>query len=120
MKLAKKLVFYFFGVGLGLLMVFFIFGDRDIQCNYFPNDRVLYDLAKKEVEWTPQAEEHLGDFLADDILQGALERGKVDFSASNARQSPCGLYWLEWDQPPKRIQVANCDSVLRVLRLDLP
>lgn len=106
------------GVGLGVLAVYFIFGDRDIQCNYFPNDRVLYDLRKKQLLYSPAAKLSLAaDEVPDSLVVWALERGKVDFENSTARQEPCGVYLIDIEEPDYHLEVENCDSTARVLSI---
>ncbi len=51
-KFARKVAFFSGGVVLGTVLVVWMFGERtDIQCTYFPNDRVLYDLRLKTWVW---------------------------------------------------------------------
>lgn len=117
MPFFRKLLYYFGGVGLGLLMVYFLFGNRDIQCSYFPNDRVLSDLRKKN--WQLEASLAAAVARGDQDTSGfdaALRRGKIDFSRSEPRAEPCGLYWLELKAERRQFQVENCDSNLRLLQ----
>lgn len=78
MKFQRKIVFFGLGVVLGTVLVFWIFGERDdIQCTYFPNDRVLYDLRLKTWEW-PE-----GRTPADTSFTWAVRnRSEVDWEAS--------------------------------------
>jgi len=81
-------------------MVYFIFGDRDIQCSYFPNDRVLSDLRKSIVR-----------FNADTSgLSQALEYGKVNFGNSTINENDCNVYQLELESKNKIFFIENCDS----------
>ncbi len=51
MNVWKRLGYFFIGVSIGSFVVYLFFGARtDIQCNYFPEDRVLYDLRLKRWE----------------------------------------------------------------------
>lgn len=118
MSFFKKFALFLFGVGLGILAVYFMFGDRDIQCNYFPNDRVLYDLGKKEISYSEEVKTLLaGDEVPDSLIVWTLERGKVNFENSNARKEPCGIYFIELEDPAYRLQVENCDSTATVLTI---
>ncbi len=113
MHFGRKLLYYLLGVGLGVLMVAFIFGDRDIQCNYFPNDRVLYDLRKKNIELSLDLKDSGADTAG---LYLALERAKVDFENSRLSDSACNVYVLVMEQPPKTFEIENCDSTAKVLK----
>ena len=48
MKFKKRLIYYFFGFLLGLMITIFIIQQKDTEFNYLPNDRVLGDFKKKE------------------------------------------------------------------------
>ncbi|WP_421750483.1 hypothetical protein [Croceimicrobium sp.] len=110
MRIGRKIVYYLLGVGLGSLLVFFIFGDRDIECNYFPNDRVLYDLRLKEIQLAPEL--NSGDTLD---LQYALERARVDFDKSEINDEGCNVYHLDLKDRMKSFRIENCDSIATVL-----
>jgi hypothetical protein len=116
MPFYKKLLFFSIGIALGLLMVFFLFGNRDIQCAYFPNDRVLYDMRKKQPVFSDLAARKAQDYQLDSVaIDQILHNSKVLFKQSNSRQKPCGAYLLEWEHPSKEtftIAIENCDSTL--------
>ena len=113
----RKLATYMLGVGLGVVMVYFFFGDRDRQCNYFPNDRVLYDLRKKAIAYSPAVSDQIqnGERI-DSALVWALERGQVDFEKSNSRQEPCGTYLINLKEPAYQFLIENCDSKATLLK----
>lgn len=75
---------YAVGLVLGIAISYFFFGDRDIQCTYFPNQRVLADLHRKS--WHAEGEALSAwqvNYQGDSNLLGAfLLRGDVDFSKS--------------------------------------
>lgn len=116
MPFYKKLFFFGIGIALGLLMVLFLFGGRDIQCAYFPNDRVLYDFRKKQPIFEGAAQQQATELQIDSLaLHQILHNSKVLFKQSNSRQKPCGTYVLEWERPSNemlQIAVENCDSTL--------
>jgi len=92
-------------------MVYFIFGDRDIQCSYFPNDRVLSDLRKKDLSLSADLQESIVRFNADTSgLSQALEYGKVNFGNSTINENDCNVYQLELESKNKIFFIENCDS----------
>ena len=106
------------GVGLGVVMVYFFFGDRDIQCSYFPNDRVLSDLRKKDLGYSPTVEKQINSGeINDSLLTWALERGKVNFEESNTRKEPCGNYLINLKEPAYQFLIENCDSTATLLSI---
>ncbi len=118
MPFFKKLLFYLFGVTLGIFAVIFMFGDRDIQCSYFPNDRVLYDLRKKEAIISEEMwrEMEYKNIEIND-LEMMLLNGDVNFKKSKTERKPCKSYWVDYQTETKRdisAEWGNCDST-RVL-----
>lgn len=107
MSFLKKLWYYALGLGLGVLMVYFFFGDRNIQCSYFPNDRVLYDLRKKELS-VVEGVDTTG-------LDRALHEAQVDFKGSEIQDQDCPKYWLEFEAAQRRYKIENCDSIATIL-----
>lgn len=104
------------GVVLGIFAVIFLFGDRDIQCAYFPNDRVLYDFRKKRLIMDSL---HLAE-LAERGLDTAdvrqmLWHGKVDFEGSNVEVDSCKEYLVRHADWEARWQ--NCAMELRLLEI---
>ena len=94
-------------------MVMFIFGDRDIPSTYFPNDRVLYDLGKKQLR--------LGPEVSEDDTSGfsfALKEANVDFSRTIKEDVPCNIYFLEIETPPKTFVIENCDSIATLQKIE--
>ena len=49
MKLYKRITYYFFGVLIGSMIVYFITSQKKTTFNYFPQERVIGDLKKKEL-----------------------------------------------------------------------
>jgi len=85
MNIWQRVAWYVLGVGLGTLLAYFFFADRDFQCTYFPNNRVLVDLHDQPVyfvdsgAFTIWMDEAKGDSA---FLEAFLIRGEIDFSES--------------------------------------
>lgn len=119
MKLWRKLLLFALGLGLGTLMVQFIFGGRDdIQCNYFPNDRVLYDIRLKEKIYQPEVELKMKEANIDTAdVREMLDMGKVDLKNSARGLGSCKIYWIGYKPENKQkfyLQFENCDSTATV------
>ncbi len=116
----KKALYYLIGVGMGSLIVIFLFGDRDIQCSYFPNDRVLNDLRKKkrEIPEEVQIKMQLAGLDTADISQLLLS-GKVDFEKSKTKEDSCNIYWVNapTQEPAFSAEIMNCDSTTYILEV---
>jgi hypothetical protein len=116
MNIWRKLLYFGIGIFMGVLLVRFLFGGRDdIQCSYFPNDRVLYDLrGKKERNISPAAAAQLKSFDIDTAqISKMLWEGKVDFEKSNTKADSCNTYWINYTPKSSAAFSAlfmNCDS----------
>jgi len=96
-KLLRRILWYSLGVGLGVLLVGALFSDRDLECSYFPNDRVLTELHRKPVRG---ADSSVWAGLGADssLLQAFLTLGEVDFSDSRTRTRHAAdvpAYWID-------------------------
>lgn len=98
MNIWRKLLYYSLGLGLGVLMVIFFFGDREIGCSYFPNDRVLSDLRKKEVVISSAVKQSgWGEQLDSNLIEMILLSGNIDFSKSSTKgNDSCNIYWIDY------------------------
>ena len=97
MKLLRRSLWYSLGLGLGVLLVGALFSDRDLECSYFPNDRVLTELHRKPVRG---ADSSVWAGLGADssLLQAFLTLGEVDFSDSRTRTRHAAdvpAYWID-------------------------
>lgn len=111
------------GVGLGVLAVIFIFGDRDFACSYFPNDRVLSDLRKKELVIPTEVEQQMNTAGLDTAdMSVMLTNGKVDFDQVVRGLGRCKTYWVALEREENKSFSAlfeNCDSVATVLEVNI-
>jgi hypothetical protein len=118
----RRFAFFSVGLVLGSALAYFFFGSRDIRCSYFPNDRVLYDLSKKELGIEPETRKAMREAGIDSTEISALFRtGKVDFKASKTDLDSCREYVLtsRGSDPGFRSRWANCDSVVRLVDWNL-
>ena len=119
MPFFRKLLYYLIGVGLGVLIVIFLFGDRDFGCSYFPNDRVLSDLRKKELSIPEEVEAKMATSGLDTTdIRVMLQEGKVNFDLVERGLDSCKSYWISLEKEtakPFSALSQNCDSVVTVL-----
>ncbi|NVK26747.1 MAG: hypothetical protein HWE14_01820 [Flavobacteriia bacterium] len=127
MKLLKRFGWYLGGVVLGTILVLFIFGDREIACTYFPNDRVLGDLQKKELRFSESVKcinECIGADADTSFYFNVLHASKVDFSYNErGTDSDCNDYKLIYSEDglAYTLYVKNCkDSTATFHKIDLP
>lgn len=101
-----------------------MFGDRDLQCSYFPNDRVLADIRKKEISYSGQVECVNTCMSADTLFYAnVFNNSEVDFGYSSRGVSEgCKNYKLDYtdDRGTHTFIVMNCDSTAVVKSWTLP
>lgn len=91
----KRLRTYFVGVGIGLIVVYFFFGDRDLN-NWTPQSRVLNGIDSAEVKISERAACQLKCLsIETEDLKEVKAAAKVNFSESNTQKKPCPVYRLE-------------------------
>jgi hypothetical protein len=124
MAFLKRLKFYLIGVGIGTLMVLFMFGGRDdIQCAYFPNARTLKNIGEKELFASDLANCQYQCAGYDSTAIGnLLKAGNVDFDKSETKNDSCNVYYIssEFEGKPIVAYFQNCDSIATILKYDLP
>ena len=108
-----------FAIGL-VFLVFFLSGKR-AQCNWFPGDRVIADINKKNsVRFSPEFRELLSNREIDTTsVIMILKYGDVDFSKSNTDTIPCNRYYINGRKELAKtaLIVTNCDRFVRVEEL---
>lgn len=119
MAFLRRLLFYILGIGLGVLLVYAFFGDRDLDYAYGPGSRVKKILRTKAVDSTSLAQPEL-DLSRDSLYYQAVVNSKILFGESDPRKEPCGQYVLKTslESYPYKITVENCDSLVRVLNVE--
>jgi hypothetical protein len=118
MAFLRRLLFYIIGIGLGVLLVFAFFGDRDFDYAYGPQARVKKNFRTKVVDSTTLVQPLL-DMSVDSIYFNALANGEIYLSSSEPRKEPCGeyLYKFSHQNDVYKMVLENCDTV-RVLSLE--
>ena len=119
MEFIHRLKYYLIGVGIGSVLVFFMFGSRnDIQCSYFPNERVLKNISQKNLIFSPKAKCQF-DCLGNDssIVNSLVYGGDVDFKKSDTKKSACKTYYISTEKESVDISsfIENCDSNATIL-----
>lgn len=120
MKIGKKLIYYGFGVVLGLLAVNFFWDQKDIKMTYFPSSRILHDFRKKTLDFKPEAVNQLNEFSISKItIKEKIEEGSFDAKLLDRDAKPCKTYSLISDINSENynFKFENCDSVIRLLKI---
>ncbi|MFI0429155.1 hypothetical protein [Mariniflexile sp. HMF6888] len=120
MKLIQRIGYYLGGFSLGLIILAFFLNGKKTSCSYGPDARVLKNIRLKKIEYLDNTQSQLYNNNLDSVaVNYVLRKGNINFSESNARQKPCGIYIVEGDYKEKDIilTVENCDSIATITNL---
>jgi len=88
MKLYKRIIYYFFGVLIGSMIVYFITSQKKTTFNYFPQGRVIGDLKKKELVFDSSFNQDLKNNFFDNELE-------IIFPKSTIGKDSCNTYHIK-------------------------
>ncbi len=120
MKIGKKLLYYGFGVFLGILAVNFFWDQKDIKMTYFPSSRILHDFGKKELKFKPDAVNQLNKYsISKATIQEKIKEGSFDAELLDREAIPCKIYRLisDFHSTTYNFEFENCDSVVTLLNI---
>lgn len=102
MSFTARLKFFLLGTGIGILITTGLFGKRVFSCAYFPNQRILSNLSKKEIiidknHFNISRKEF--KFYTDPIFikQQVFTQGEISFSRSLPRRKPFPMYHIRYN-----------------------
>lgn len=114
MKLIQRIGYYLGGFSLGLIILAFFLNGKKTSCAYGPEARVLKNINTKTLIYSDNIKNILDENSIDSLsIRKALKLGDINFSESNTRQEPCGIYTIETNIDDKEVllTVENCDSI---------
>lgn len=118
MKLIHRIGYYLGGFSIGLVILAFFLNGKKASCSYGPESRVLKNINAKKIVFSDLLRSELLEKEIDsNIVSGILKKGDVNFSKSNTRTKPCGIYVIEgsYGEKPVSVTVENCDSVTNIV-----
>jgi hypothetical protein len=122
MSFKKKLLFYFIGVGLGIILVKAIWKQKGVQGTYWPSERIVYDISKKKLMYSNEAENRLDDFgISKTEISDKLKKGDFDAGILERSEDTCKYYELDGEflQKEYSFKVLNCDSTATITQVNL-
>lgn len=114
MKLAQRFAYYFGGFSVGLILLAFFLNGKKASCNYGLDARVLKNINSKTLLFSEEAKSIIREKSIDTIaINYVLFKGDVNFSNSDTRKNPCGIYSIEGEYNDKDLIliIENCDSI---------
>ena len=114
----RRFKLYFFGVFLGLMLVYFFFRNRSFP-PWLPQSVIIEKLQNNPMIYTKHANCRMDcrQISRTEVLQ-ILKTGKINFKKSRVHEKPCPVYALEGttdDGQTVRIVFAACDSTTKVV-----
>jgi len=121
MNFWKRFKFFAIGLTLGTLVVYVIFGSRDLT-SWTPQGRVLITIKQAEFKATQKAECQIAclglerDSIAKILIKGA----DVDFKKSETQKKPCPIYDITIADAQLHYKLEMCerDSLVNLLSID--
>ena len=121
MNFWKRFKFFAIGLILGTLVVYVIFGSRDLT-SWTPQGRVLITIKQAEFKATGKAECQIAclglerDSIAKILIKGA----DVDFKKSETQKKPCPIYDITIAEAELHYKLEMCerDSLVNLLSID--
>ncbi len=120
--MVRRFFLYLIGVGLGVIVSIFFFGDRDIEFSYLPNARTLKHLRGQAFEFSEKA---LCQLNCISMTESSFEQIfydtdlDVDFGGSDVGVK-CRTYLIEVKgQKFSKFNVDDCDSTSTLLNIDV-
>lgn len=98
MTFFRRLITYLIGVGLGLLIVYQIFGDRELN-TWTPQKRIMTTIDSSTVTISSRAACQLKCLeLEDKKWVTVQQQAEINFSESDTQKDPCPVYRLEYQK----------------------
>jgi hypothetical protein len=123
MNFLKRLKFYGFGFGLGLLIVFSMFGTRSCVS---PNEQKMQELVFQKFKLSDKANCKLKCIMKNEmLLKIELRHFEVNYDLSNVHKEPCGEYYIQpkkefADQYNYKLIINDCDTISKVDDVSIP
>ncbi|MBA3665261.1 MAG: hypothetical protein H0W61_13770 [Bacteroidetes bacterium] len=117
MTFLKRLKFYGFGFGLGLMIVYALFGTRSCVT---PNEQKMQELVFQQFQLSEKAKCKLICLRKNEqLLKIELRHFEVNYDVSDVHKKPCGEYFI---QPKKeftssynyKLVMRDCDTITRI------
>lgn len=122
MKLIQRIGYYLGGFSLGLIILAFFLNGKKTSCSYGPDARVLKNINSKTIVYNAVISELISNHVIDSIgIRTILKKGDINFSDSDPRHKPCGVYAVEGELDEKEVvlTVENCADTATITNLQI-
>lgn len=116
--------FKLYGVGfaIGIALLLFIFNGKNTRCTWFPNERILNIIRKKNIEYSPSINSLIQNKIIDSTdINFFLLNGNINFSKSQVKNLPCRKYWIDGKVKDNKatLHIKICDSIAIIDQLEI-
>ncbi|MEJ6793219.1 MAG: hypothetical protein QNK89_10950 [Lacinutrix sp.] len=121
MSLLKRFGYYFGGFAIGLVLLAFFLNGKKASCDYGPDARVLKNIRTKTLEYSTNATVFMTSKGIDTTkINYILYKGDINFSKSDTRKKPCGVYFVEGEIDGKDavLTVENCEKTTTIEKIE--
>ena len=113
--IGRRVKYYLIGLGMGLVVTFFIFGNRG--CSWLPENRVKTQIESSAIVRTDSMKCILAcNDISDDFIYELVKNGEVLFSESQVRNEP-KVYVIEYEDIKLHFAIEE-DSVVAIVNLN--
>ena len=118
MSFLNRFYFFFFGVLLGVFILFLSLSKREdkIKFNYFPNSRVKNYLTQNEILFTEKSSCKIDCYNLDTaLIVEYILTSDVDFRKSQIRGTECKKYWLNNKTHKLNLLFGDCNHSISLI-----
>ncbi|MCY4215441.1 MAG: hypothetical protein OXC92_00460 [Flavobacteriaceae bacterium] len=114
MNFLNRFTLYAFGFLMGLIILVFIWKQKDAQFHYGPQARVKTSLLSKSlIEFQTKPNQ----MVSDSLIRRVINNGKVVFSKSITNRDSCNLYRIEY-QEIQFLDIENCKHRIVIRKIE--
>lgn len=120
--LFKRFIYYFIGLLLGSIIVFFIWKGKNVSFDYGMDARTLKSIRTKKIVFSNKVFQSVVNSKIDSTeIDYVLLNGDVDFGKSNQRKKPCPEYSISGELKNKKIElwVIRCDTSATIEKISI-
>jgi hypothetical protein len=122
MHLLKRFGYYFGGFAIGLVLLAFFLNGKKASCDYSPDARVIKNIRLKTLTYSNNAVLETNQLRLDSAqINTLIKKADINFSKSESRKKPCGIYVLEssLDKKDYLLTIENCNTKATLLKAEL-
>lgn len=122
MKLIQRIGYYLGGFSIGLIILAFFLSGKKTSCSYGPDARVLKNINSKTIIYHTVINDFISNNVIDSMqIRTILKKGDINFSESDPRHEPCGVYLVEGELEDKAVvlTVENCAETATITNLEI-